>query len=113
MATRDVWIYDLRTNIENINKGNPLNRTLFEDFEINYHLNPRKENERFRKYTKSDIEIRDYNLNIFWLKDNSSVDYANLPDPIDLACDVAQHLETALDSVNRLLVELGNCNKIM
>ena len=88
--TTEVWIYDLRTNIENINKGNPLENSVFEDFEVNYARNPRKESERFKKYTKEDIASRDYNLDIFWLNDKSFIDYSDLSDPLDLAREMAQ-----------------------
>jgi type I restriction enzyme M protein len=105
--TTDIWIYDLRTNIENINKGNPLENSVFEDFEVNYARNPRKEAERFKKYTKEDIESRDYNLDIFWLSDKSVIDYSELPDPLHLAREMAQQLEKALESINELVVKLG------
>jgi len=79
---------------------------VFEDFEVNYAMNPRKEAERFKKYTKEDIENRDYNLDIFWLNDKSFIDYNELSDPLDLASEMVQQLETALDSVNELVVKL-------
>jgi type I restriction enzyme M protein len=110
-ATKEVWIYDLRTNIENINKGNPLDKSFFDDFEVNYYRDPRKETERFKKFTNQYIENRDYNLDIFWVKDRSSIDSSNLSSPIDLVEEAAEHLETALISVNKLLVKLGDTNK--
>ena len=36
LSTQEVWIYDLRAKIENVNKGNPLLKTLFDDFEKLY-----------------------------------------------------------------------------
>lgn len=106
--TQEVWIYDLRTNIENINKGHPLRKGVFEDFEVNYDRNPRRESLRFNKFTKQDIEKRDYNLDIFWLKDRSSIDSSNLPDPIELASEAITHVQTALDSLEGLLIRLNN-----
>jgi type I restriction enzyme M protein len=105
--THEVWIYDLRTNIENINKGNPLDKILFVDFEVNYERKPRKETERFKGFTKLEIEKRDYNLDIFWLKDKFSVNYSDLPDPINLAYETSEHLETALKSVKELIARLS------
>ncbi|MGI0070181.1 MAG: hypothetical protein ACREAN_08010, partial [Nitrosopumilaceae archaeon] len=82
----------------------------FKDFEKCYNQKPRKETERFKKFTKADIEKRDYNLDILWLKDESLEDSSNLPDPIDIASEAVTHLETALDSLNELVVKLGNGN---
>ncbi len=110
--TEEVWIYDLRTNIEGVNKGNPLRKGVFEDFEVNYDRNPRTESVRFKKFTKQDIEKRGDNLDIFWLKDRSSLDSSSLADPIDLAGEAAQHLETTLDSINKLLLTLGKSKAV-
>jgi type I restriction enzyme M protein len=108
LATQEIWIYDLRTNVKNINKGNPLDKTLFEDFELNYDRNPKEETERFKKFTKQDIEERNYNLDIFWLKDRSSIDSSNLPDPMELAGEAITHVQTALDSLEGLIIKLTN-----
>jgi len=49
VPTKEIWMYDLRTNIPNIRKGNPLTDELFEDFEKCYNQKPRKETKRFKK----------------------------------------------------------------
>lgn len=113
LPTNEVWIYDLRTNIEKINKGHPLTCDYFEDFEKCYNQKQRKETERFKKFTKSDIDKRDYNLDFPpWIKDDSLEDSSNLPDPQDLASEAVTHLETAVDSLNELVAKLSNDNKM-
>ena len=102
--TDKIWIYDLRTNIGNINKGNPLKDTLFVDFENNYHQNPRKESDRFKGFTNKEIIERDYNFDIFWINDNSIV--TNLPDPYILANEINDSLESTLQSFRILSKEL-------
>lgn len=42
--TKEVWIYVLRTNIENINKGNRLTEDFFNDFEEQYNNGFKKGN---------------------------------------------------------------------
>ncbi len=49
---------------------------------------------------------RDYNLDIFWLENTSSIDRGDSPALLDLAHEAAQRLEAALDSVNKLIIEL-------
>jgi type I restriction enzyme M protein len=42
------------------------------------------------------------NLDIFWLRDESLEDSANLPDPDVLALEIAEELEAAWSSLRRL-----------
>ena len=108
--TKEAWVYDLRINVEKINKSHPLTCDYFEEFEKCYNQKKRKETERFKKFTISQIEKRNYNLDILWLKDDSLDDNTDLPDPEELASDALTNLETALDSLNELVVKLGNNN---
>jgi type I restriction enzyme M protein len=58
----------------------------------------RKETERFRVFTYSELLQRDKaNLDIFWLKDESLEDSENLPEPGIIAKEIAENLESALD----------------
>jgi type I restriction enzyme M protein len=108
LPTEAVWIYDLRMNVEKVTKGHPLTDDYFRDFEACYHAMPRVETERFRRSSKKYIEDRDYNLDIVWLKDESSEDSGTLLDPQDLASDILTNLQTAMDSLNELASKLGN-----
>jgi type I restriction enzyme M protein len=47
------------------------------------------------------------NLDIFWLKDESLEDSANLPDPDILAREIAENLESALDQFTTISQSLG------
>ncbi len=113
LPTEEVWIYDLRTNVEKVTKGHPLTCDYFDDFEKCYHQKPRKDSERFKKFTITQIEKRGYNLDIFWLRNESLEDSSGLQDPADLASEAVTQLETALDSLNELVVKLGNGNNRM
>ena len=87
--TKDLWIYDLRTNQHFTLKTNPLaNKDLDDLRKPCYARQPgsrsqkRKETERFKKFTYAEIVARDKaNLDILWLKDDSLEDSENLPPP--------------------------------
>jgi len=110
LPTEEVWIYDLRTNVEKVTKGHPLTDEYFRDFEVYYHKKPRVETERFKRLTKEDILERDYNLDIFWLKDESLIDSSNILEPEDLVSEAVTNLQTALDSLNELVMKLSSSN---
>jgi type I restriction enzyme M protein len=57
----------------------------------------RKESERFKSFTYEELSKRDkLNLDIFWLKDESLEDSANLPDPDVIAQEIVEDLQAAL-----------------
>ncbi len=81
--TEKLWIYDLRTNKHFTLKENQLKRADLDDFVACYHAenrHERTESERFKCFSYDDLIKRDkVNLDIFWLKDESLEDSANLP----------------------------------
>jgi type I restriction enzyme M protein len=99
--TKDLWIYDLRTNQHFTLKTNPLANKDLADFKAVYHpgaFAKRKETERFKKFTYAEIVARDKaNLDILWLKDDSLEDSENLPAPALLAAEIVESLEAALE----------------
>ncbi len=98
--TNKLWIYDLRTNMHFTLKENCLKRTDLDDFVKCFNpknRNKRKESERFKAFEYDELMKRDkVNLDIFWLKDDSLEDAANLPDPDILALEIVEDLESAL-----------------
>jgi predicted ATP-binding protein involved in virulence len=111
LPTEEVWIYDLRTNVEKVTKRHPLNTDYFTDFEACYRAKPRRETERLRRFTRDDITRRDDNLDIFWLKDESLQDADDLPEPEDLVSEAVTQLETALDALRDLALQLQENGK--
>ena len=62
---------------------------------------------RWRKYTYEEIINRDKtSLDITWIKDKSLADLDNLPDPDELAEDIVENLESALDSFREIIIQL-------
>ena len=93
--TKDVWIYDLRTNMNFTLVTNTLNESHLQDFIECY--DKRHETERFKKYTCEEILARDKtSLDITWIKDASLTDLENLPEPQILAASIIENLEEAL-----------------
>lgn len=99
--TKTLWIYDLRTNKHFTPKTNLLRRGDLEDFVSCYNAenrHQRKETERFKSFAYEDLLKREkVSLDIFWLKEESLGDSANLPDPDVIAAEIAEDLQAALD----------------
>lgn len=116
--TKEVWVYDYRTNVHHTLKKNPLKLEDLKDFIKLY--NPenrikRKEtyNEktnpegRWRKFSYKELISRDKtSLDISWIKDKSLADLDNLPDPDVLAKDIIENLEAGLKSFKNVLKKI-------
>lgn len=116
--TKEVWIYDYRTNIHHTLKKKPMRYEDLKDFIACYHPSNRHERQetwseeqpdgRWRKFTYEEIIARDKtNLDIFWLKDDSLTDLDNLPDPDELAEEIIENLEARLASFREILGVVG------
>ena len=109
--TKEVWIYDFRTNMYFTLKKNKMKFEDLKNFIECYHpenRHLRKETERFRKFTYGEILLRDKtSLDIFWLKDKSLTDLDNLPDPDVLVEDIIENLESSLESLREISNNLG------
>jgi type I restriction enzyme M protein len=108
--TQKLWIYDLRTNQHFTLKENTLKRTDLDDFVTCYNpknRHERKESERFKGFAYDELIKRDkVNLDIFWLKDDSLEESANLPAPEIIAQEITDDLETALEQFATIAEDL-------
>jgi type I restriction enzyme M protein len=116
--TKDVWIFDYRTNTHHTLKKN---RMQFEDLkEFIDCYNPKNRNKRkatwselnpdgrWRKFTYDEIIARDKtSLDITWIKDKSLADLDNLPDPDVLAIEIVENLEAGLESFKEIIASLN------
>jgi len=104
--TEKVWIYDLRTNQHFTLKTQQMQYDDLTDFIKCYNpdnRHQRKATERFKAFSYAEIMKRDkVSLDIFWLKDESIEDSANLPDPEELAADIRENLESAVEMFGRI-----------
>ena len=113
--TRNLWIYDFRTNMHFTLKKNPLRLSDLDDFINCYSPDnraARKETERFKRFSYDELIERDkVNLDIFWLKDESLEDLDNLPAPDIIAAEIVENLEAALEQFRAVAEELNGDNQ--
>ena len=55
---------------------------------------------------KNILERDKTSLDLFWIKDKSLADLDNLPDPDELAADIIENLQSALESFQELQAQL-------
>ncbi|MEA1006929.1 N-6 DNA methylase [Bacillus velezensis] len=106
--TKDVWVYDLRTNMTSFGKRNQLTMAHFENFMKAYVAEDRSkiEDERWNVFTREDIAKKDDSLDIGLIADESLSSYDNLPDPIASAEEAIVKLQQAMDLLNEVVEEL-------
>ena len=98
--TRELWVYDLRTNMHFTLKQNPLRFENLQDFIEAYKPENRRdrvESERFKRFSYDELIQRDkVSLDLVWLRDDSLEDMDNLPSPDVIAQEIVEDLEAAL-----------------
>ncbi len=115
--TKKLWVYDYRTNIHHTLKQNTIKREDLDEFVACYKPGERharkatwsekKPNGRWRAYGYDELLARDkVSLDLFWLRDESLEDSANLPDPDIIAAEIAEDLRTALSEIEDILDDL-------
>jgi type I restriction enzyme M protein len=115
--SKNLWIYDFRTNQNFTLKTRMLQRADLDEFVTCYHPENRFERQstwseetpggRWRMFTYEELATRDkFNLDITWLRDESLEDSANLPAPDVLAQEIADDLEAALEQIKGVLNSL-------
>ncbi|MCD8148880.1 MAG: type I restriction-modification system subunit M [Clostridiales bacterium] len=106
--TREVWFYDLRTNMPSFGKTNPLAKSHFVGFEAAYIAEDRGAvtDERWSRFTREEIEAKGNSLDLGLIRDDSLVDYNELPDPIKSAEECIANLEEAMDLLQSVVKEM-------
>ncbi len=115
--TKTVWVYDLRTNKHFTLKERPMTRADLDDFVQCYRSGDRHNrvatwsektpDGRWRPYGYEEILARDkVSLDLFWLRDESLEDAADLPEPHVLAAEIADDLRAALEQIEDVLEDL-------
>jgi len=115
--TKELWVYDHRTNVHCTLKQNTLTRQDLDDFVACYRPGNRHQRKatwsektpdgRWRSFSYDELLARDkVSLDLFWLRDESLEDSANLPDPNVLAEEIAEDLRAALEQIEEILEDL-------
>lgn len=103
--TNEVWFYDLRTNMPSFGKTNPLKYEHFTEFITAYTSKNRHaiQDERWNVFTREELgNTLDKGL----IRDDSVLDYDDLPDPIESGEECIAQLEEALDLLMSVVKEL-------
>lgn len=124
-CTKNVWIYDLRSNMPSFGKRTPFGANHLQSFEEAYGADPNGnspregnvegigELSRFRVFTREQIRERGDSLDISWLKDADSIDAADLPAPEVLAGEAMAELTQALHELEELMQALGAGDEVI
>ena len=112
--TKQVWVYDLRANMNSFGKTRLLTVADFAEFETAFGDDPlgkapridQGEEGRFRCFTREQIgDHRNDNLDISWLRDTSNDPEDELTEPEEIAAAIATHLGNALREIEIMMEE--------
>ena len=108
--TKEVWFYDLRTNMPSFGKTNPLKKDHFVDFELAYESENRRaiQNERWNVFTREEIAAKADSLDLGLIR---VLDYEDLIDPIESGEECIAQLEEAVDLLKSVVKELQSLTK--
>ncbi len=115
--TKKLWVYDLRTNVHFTLKTRRMKREDLDDFVACYCAHgraarrptwsDREPQGRWRAFSYDELVGRDKcSLDLFWLKDESLMDADSLPEPDEIAAEIAEDLRSALDEIEEMLSDL-------
>jgi type I restriction enzyme M protein len=117
--TKEVWVYDMRSNVPQFGKRTQLTRTHFAEFEDAFGEDPlgqpkslkkrtdTGEKGRFRRFTRNWIAERGDNLDINWRQEESEGENDKPLEPAILAQEAMGELEAAFEELRGILAELG------
>lgn len=114
--TKEVWFYDLRTNMPSFGKRTPLTRAHFADFEQTYGPDANGKSQRkdqgesghFRCFSREDISKRGDNLDITWLRDENATNGDDLQEPEIITAQIMEKLSFAMGEMEELARVLEN-----
>lgn len=127
--TKNVWVYDLRSNMPQFGKRTVFTPKHLEEFYKAVGNDLTKVNEkgrakfidkfsdgsdlgtvdtcRLRCFSREDIRKKDDSLDLAWIRDDSTEDSANLPEPDVLINEAMLEFAGAMNELQTILVELG------
>ena len=108
--TKDVWVYEMRANMPAFGKTRPLCLEDFSEFEAAFGSDPfgiakrtdQGESGRFRRFTREQLNDRNNNLDIVWLRDETGEKELLLTEPGEIAATIMGHLKNALDEIEAI-----------
>ncbi|MCI8601874.1 MAG: SAM-dependent DNA methyltransferase [Oscillospiraceae bacterium] len=112
--TQEVWFYDLRTNMPSFGKTSLLKAEHFAGFEAAFEANDchAVQDERWSMFTREQIAEKGNSLDLGLIRDDSVVDYDDLPDPIASGEEAIAQLEEAVDLLHSVVNELKMLSEV-
>lgn len=123
--TQNVWFYDMRTNAPNYGKRTPFTEKAFEDFVLAYtggisfdkvekEFDGLVSNEkrkaikdgRWQNISRSEIEKKNYSLDLGLIADNTLTNSDDLGEPIDIAAAALLELQSITEKLSAMIKEL-------
>ena len=124
--TKNVWIYDMRTNAPSYGKRTPFEEKAFEDFVLAYTggitidkveadydglISDEKrktiKDERWNCITLEDIVKKNHSLDLGLIADSTLTNADDLAEPIDIAKQALTELQSITDQLNAMIKELS------
>lgn len=123
--TKEIWFYDLRTDMESLGKRNPLSRKHFTDFvyaytggisiddvrlkydgTVDFKKREKIKNARWRKFTREEIAAKNDSLDVGLMSGSDANAEGVDADPLLIAHEILAKLKTISDEVNAVIREL-------
>lgn len=105
--TKEVAFYDMRTNQPSFGKTHTLAYEDFAEFMEGYRDESKRTGERWSKFLREEIAKNpDDSLDLGLLRDDSVLDYEDLPDPVESGEEAIAQLEEAVDLLKSVVKEL-------
>ena len=105
--TKEVTFYDMRTNQPSFGKTHTLAYEDFAEFMEGYRDKSKRTGDRWSKFSREEIAKNpDDSLDLGLLRDDSVLDYEDLPDPVESGEEAIAQLEEAIDLLASVVKEL-------
>lgn len=103
--TKEVWFYDLRTDMPSFGKRTPLTEAHFEGFEKAYHAEDRREvdDPRWSLFSRDAIAEKEDNLDIGLMESENGNNYKDLPAPEVIAKRTKDKLLEAIRQLDEMI----------
>lgn len=107
--TKEIWFYDLRSNMPSFGKRTPLDENHFSDFEKAYHAKDRKKvsDPRWSVVSRKEVIANDNNLDIGIMDNKSRENYRKLPAPEVIATQTKVKLQETIQQLDEIIKELA------
>ena len=131
--TKNVWVYDMRSNMPQFGKRTVLTQAHFDEFyqavgsdltqvdeaaRHSFIKNHQHGSEignidtcRLRCFSREEIAKKDDALDLAWIRDDKTEDSTNLPEPDVLINEALEEMAGAMHELQAILVELGSAEE--